>query len=99
MMRLDQDFSYVVNCVPKPPTEFDLIQQTAGISIHEMYKTFNMGVGFVVYAPADYQDEIVKIANRASIQAWNMGRVEAGPRSVHIKPLDIEWTGAELGVR
>jgi hypothetical protein len=39
------------------------------------------------------------VAGRHGIDAWVAGRVEEGPRSVHIAPLGIDYEGESLGVR
>jgi phosphoribosylformylglycinamidine cyclo-ligase len=39
--------------LPTPPPVFDLIQQHGGVATAEMYRVFNMGIGFCVIVPPD----------------------------------------------
>ena len=37
--------------------------------------------------------------NKAGLDAWIAGTVEAGPKRLVIEPLGIEYGGSELGLR
>jgi phosphoribosylformylglycinamidine cyclo-ligase len=48
ILRLDVEAHYVIDNLPPTPPIFKLIQQQGQIEDKEMYKDFNMGIGFVV---------------------------------------------------
>ena len=54
---------------------FDLIAKTGGISEHDMFNTFNMGVGMSVVVPADQADEAVKTLQEAGEDAYVIGEI------------------------
>lgn len=45
----------------RTPSIFELIRKTGDISEHDMYNTFNMGVGMAVVVPAEYADEALTV--------------------------------------
>jgi phosphoribosylformylglycinamidine cyclo-ligase len=65
------------------PTMFDWLAETGGIEAAEMRRTFNLGIGFVLVAPAVQCRAIVDaLADSADLQAWIIGQVEAGATGV-----------------
>jgi len=63
------------NLFPVPPL-FKLIQEQSGTSWHEMYKVFNMGHRFEIYADRETADGIIAIARSFNIDAQIIGHVE-----------------------
>lgn len=61
---------------PHVPSLFRLIQKEGGVSDLEMYRTFNMGIGFVVICPDSEEDRVIRIFNGYSQQASKIGRVQ-----------------------
>ena len=53
-----------------------------GVARPEMYRTFNMGVGMVVFATASEAGAIIGSAERHGVRAWQLGRVTTGDGSV-----------------
>jgi phosphoribosylformylglycinamidine cyclo-ligase len=64
------------NLFTAPPL-FRLIQEQSGTSWHEMYKVFNMGHRFEIYADEDAADGIIAIARSFNIDAQVIGHVES----------------------
>jgi len=58
------------------PELFRVIQQQSGTDWHEMYKVFNMGHRFEIYADAAAAGEIISISKSFGIDAQIIGRVE-----------------------
>ncbi len=58
------------------PELFKVIQQQSGTDWHEMYKVFNMGHRFEIYADAEAAGEIISISKSFGIDAQIIGRVE-----------------------
>lgn len=62
-----------------PQAVFPWMQQLGQIEELEMYRTFNMGVGLVLVAPAGLQGDIADaISSYPSLHVWELGRVEEG---------------------
>ncbi len=99
LMRAATDFSYVIDKAPPAQPEFGLMQEQSGADNKEMYGNFNMGAGYAVYVPADQAQQVIYTAGKCGLKAWAAGQVEAGPKRVVIKPLDITFAGDSLEVR
>ena len=64
---------------------FSLIQKTGNIPEHDMYNTFNMGIGMIVITdPAD-ADKAVSILKDSGIDARIIGEMSEGDHSVIIR--------------
>ena len=59
------------------PTVFNWLQETGNIETHEMYRTFNCGVGLVIAVPAQNQDAVVAKLQAEGENAWVIGRIES----------------------
>ena len=73
LLRL-KSIGYDLNHMPKPPPIFELMQKR-GVKIDEMYKTFNMGVGFCVVAPKNQAAKIKSIFRKHKISSQEIGKV------------------------
>jgi phosphoribosylformylglycinamidine cyclo-ligase len=75
----NQGIGYVLDALPEPPPIFPLIQRTGGITDAEMFRVFNMGIGFcIVVARAD-SDEAIGLAKQHGRRAWTLGYAVADP--------------------
>lgn len=76
-----KNVGFEIDSLPPTPPIMDLIAQE-GIEPDEMYRTFNMGVGFCVISPRSQEGQIVDIFKRHRIDAMPIGRVthKAGVR-------------------
>ncbi|MEM2339508.1 MAG: phosphoribosylformylglycinamidine cyclo-ligase [Nitrososphaerales archaeon] len=62
--------------IPKPPAIFSLIQKEGKISDREMFRTFNMGIGFCICAPIKEIDSISSIYEHEGFSIEKIGKVE-----------------------
>ena len=58
--------------------------QSEGISEHDMYNTFNMGVGLCVAVAADQADEAVRILKENGEEACILGEVREGEKGIDL---------------
>ncbi|MCT4638347.1 MAG: AIR synthase-related protein [Bacteroidales bacterium] len=58
------------------PPLFDIIQKESETEWAEMYKVFNMGHRFEIYAPENIADDIIEISKSFNVKAKVVGRVE-----------------------
>ena len=62
----------------KTPPLFDLLQKTGRISEHDMFNTFNMGVGMVLVIRAEQADAACGLFRREGIDAYPIGEIRPG---------------------
>jgi phosphoribosylformylglycinamidine cyclo-ligase len=95
LTRVAAEVGYVIDALPQTPPIFSLIQERGGIDDAEMYRVFNMGVGFcVVVAPGD-ADRTVAIAAEHGRRAAVIGYAVADPeRQVWIPEKGIVGQGS-----
>ncbi|MCX8192058.1 MAG: phosphoribosylformylglycinamidine cyclo-ligase, partial [Nitrososphaerales archaeon] len=62
--------------MPKPPAIFSLIQREGKITEREMFRTFNMGIGFCICAPSKDVDSISNIYEREGFSVEKIGKVD-----------------------
>ncbi len=59
------------------PPVFNWLQSAGNVSEHEMYRTFNCGVGMVIALPASEADKAVKLLTEKGENAWKIGTIKA----------------------
>lgn len=102
LMRAPQPFWYEINRIPEPQAEFKLIAQVTGKAPAEMYASYNMGIGFVLFISRFDTYEVQRIAQQYGIESLPLGTVEEsqdGKRSVRIAPLGINYEEESLNLR
>jgi phosphoribosylformylglycinamidine cyclo-ligase len=89
-----KEVGFVLDNLPEPPAIFSLIQRAGAIDHAEMFRVFNMGVGFCVVVDPKDQDRVVAIAQRHGRAAWKLGRAVADEqRRVQIPQWGLEGKG------
>jgi len=80
MTRLvrDRDIGFQLNNMPSTPPLFELIQREGDISEHEMYRTFNMGIGFCVVAPSSEVNAVEKTFRKHKMRTHVIGKAAKG---------------------
>ena len=66
------------------PTIFRLIQEIGNIKESEMYRTFNMGIGFVLVVPKEQATAIISRLAELGEKAYLIGEVRKGSGEVQI---------------
>lgn len=64
------------------PNLFEQLQRAGGVERHEMFRTFNMGVGMVVIAADASAEDLIAAGAAHGIRAWRMGDVAPGSGQV-----------------
>lgn len=91
IMRNKKNFSYDIDFVPEKPEIFDFLQEKAKLSDTDAYYTWNMGVGYVLMAPKQSVETIIKVGKKHGINAFELGTVKEGNKNVKITPKKIEY--------
>jgi phosphoribosylformylglycinamidine cyclo-ligase len=86
LLRLKK-IGYHLDNMPKTPALMQLIEDT-GVKNEEMYKTFNMGVGFCIISPENQVKDIHKILNKHKMKSYEIGRISKN-KGVFINKLKI----------
>jgi len=68
----------------QPPGIFKLIAKRGPVDAEEMWRVFNMGVGFVMIVAPAFVGSIMKRLHRAGERCWVLGKVRKGGP-------DLEW--------
>lgn len=70
------------------PIIFQWLQEKGNVTTHEMYRTFNCGVGLIVALPPEQADAAVKLLQAEGENAWVIGHIaeaQSGEEQVEIK--------------
>lgn len=86
LLRLKQ-IGYHLDSLPKTPALMQLIEDT-GVKNEEMYKTFNMGIGFCIISPENQVKRIHKIFSKHKMKSYEIGRISKN-KGVFINKLKI----------
>ena len=69
----------------KSPPIFKLIQESGNISRHEMFKTFNMGVGMALVVNEDDTGKVIRQLGKMGEKAFVIGEIKKGKQEVIIE--------------
>ena len=76
--RLNSRVRYVFDNLPLPTGIFKQIQVEGNIESKEMYRTFNMGVGFCVVSSKASTDDIIGVFEKHKMRCNAVGKIEKG---------------------
>ena len=68
----------------RTPAIFELIRKTGNISEHDMYNTFNMGLGMILAIPAVQAERALSTLTDAGENAYQVGSVVSGSDGVEL---------------
>ena len=75
----------ITNLPPEPRPIFEAVQRLGGIPDEEMYRVFNMGVGFCAVVPEADAARALAIGEECGVEGWRLGSVTTEhPGEVHI---------------
>jgi len=96
LLRVASKTGYVVHSLPEPPVIFDVIQRELRITTEEMFRVYNMGIGFclVVSHRGDHVARAKDILKRHNVACQEIGRAVADPaEAVVVEPVHLLGTG------
>jgi phosphoribosylformylglycinamidine cyclo-ligase len=71
--RVKADYGYVINNLPEPHPIFKLIQHIGEISDEEMFRVYNMGIGFCIVIPESEVERVFRISKKFNIGCYKLG--------------------------
>ncbi len=84
--RVKSDVGFVIDHLPEPPPIFSLLQKRGNVIDEEMYRVYNMGIGFCVILPEQEAEAAIEIAMRHNVDAFRIGYVvKKHPKKVNLK--------------
>lgn len=87
LARVAAPIGFVIEALPKPPPIFELLRCRGGLSDAELYRTFNMGLGFTLAVPPEAAEATLAILRRHHSGALRLGRAVADPlRRIAVPP-------------
>ena len=88
--RLNSRVRYIFDNLPLPTGIFKQIQVEGNIESKEMYRTFNMGVGFCVVSSKASTDDIISVFEKHKMRCNAVGKIEKGRGEVSAR-IDGRW--------
>jgi len=83
---LPKDCNAVIKKTSWPKQKiFTFLQKTGPVEEDEMFRVFNMGIGFVLIVAEDFADSIAKKLTRYGEQVYKIGRITTGTGKVVLK--------------
>ncbi len=90
LSRVQSTVGFVIEDLPDTPPIFSLLQQLGNIPKEEMYRVYNMGIGFCVVVPEREADAVIDIASRHGVDAYMIGHTMIDrSKRVIIKPENL----------
>lgn len=80
--RLNRKVSFELDGMPDPTGIFKQIQLDGGVELDEMYRTFNMGIGFCVICPKQSAEGVIRVFKKHRIDSKIVGRIVRGKGEV-----------------
>lgn len=94
LTRIKSDYGYIIDHLPEPHPIFDLIQKVGEISTKEMFRVFNMGIGFCIVVPEGEVKKVFDICKKFRIDCYKMGyTVKDSEKKVLIEPKKLIGKG------
>ncbi len=92
LTRTVKPIGYRIESFPEPPPVFKMIKKLGNIADEEMFRVFNMGIGFAIVIPSDssYIRQALQIIHARGYKAHVLGHVIDDPeRHIHLESYSI----------
>ena len=89
--RSKNNYTYIIKKSPKKPKVLEYLQKLSNMPNYEAYETWNMGIGYVIFAPSSEEKKMSKICKKYKLKLYRLGKVQKGPKKVIIEPLNIVY--------
>ena len=66
------------------PAIFNWLQKAGNVSRHEMYRTFNCGVGLIIALPKQLAEQAINLLNQHGEKAWLLGEIKHSSSTEHV---------------
>lgn len=88
--RVKSKVGFVIDYLPEAPPIFSLLQTRGNVTDEEMFRVYNMGIGFCVVLPQEEAEAAIEIAGRHNVDAFRLGyAVKDLDKKLIIKPAQL----------
>jgi phosphoribosylformylglycinamidine cyclo-ligase len=88
LIRLKKGIGFEIDDPMKPNSIFDVMQELGNVTDHEMYQTFNMGMGYCMVATDRESSNVIKAAGKGARVVGHAIR----SNSVSVPSLDLKYS-------
>lgn len=102
LLRVTKPVEIHIEDFPTIPPIFSLIQKEGNISNEEMFRVFNMGIGFSLIVSEGDVGRVQEICQRANLKSFILGRTKVakdGEKKVILKPMGLIGSGSKQSFR
>ena len=92
LTRVEARVGFVIDFWPDPHPIFSVIQAMGRIKPTEMFKVYNMGIGFCLVLPDDSRqvDRVMTIAKKHRVECYRLGyATRDAEKKIFVKPYDL----------
>jgi len=100
LARVDSATGFVIETLREPQAIFSLVEERGQIAPEEMFRVFNMGIGFCVVVSPDGTERVKEIAEAHGFPAWTLGYcVRDDEKRVWLNPKGLVGKGSRFAAR
>jgi phosphoribosylformylglycinamidine cyclo-ligase len=97
LARVASNVGFVIEDLPEPQPIFSVIQGYGNIGDEEMFRVYNMGIGFCIIVSEQDAHKVIEIARKYGIQSFILGHtVEDPEKKVFIKQRNLVGKGSRF---
>jgi phosphoribosylformylglycinamidine cyclo-ligase len=97
LVRTSRPVGFDVEHWPEPPAIFGLVQRLGGIADEEMFRAFNMGIGFCLVVPPDVVDRASAVLDSHGLAVHVLGRAtDDAERTITLRPRKLLGRGGRF---
>ena len=85
-------YTYRIHSWLQVPEFFLYFKDQLGVPLQDCLKTFNWGVGYYLFVPAESVEQVLSLGKNAGYTLADVGTVEDGKRQVIFEPENITLT-------
>jgi phosphoribosylformylglycinamidine cyclo-ligase len=90
LSRVSAAVGFEIEYLPEAPAVFDLVKSAGPVDDEEMFRVYNMGVGFCVVCAPESAERVRLLASEAGCESWVLGRCVDDPeKTVRIGPKSL----------
>ncbi|MEE8305378.1 MAG: phosphoribosylformylglycinamidine cyclo-ligase [Candidatus Tectomicrobia bacterium] len=94
LTRVASEVGYIIEELPTVPAIFSFIQEFGNVSDEEMFRVYNMGIGFCIVVSPEAADRVISIVQSYGKQAYQIGHtVWDKERRITIRPKGLVGQG------
>ncbi len=64
---------------------FDWLQKNGPVEKNEMYRAFNMGIGYILVVSPDIADDVIESLKKSGEKTYKIGKIQTGEKRVVLK--------------